>query len=311
MKNKQVRFKRVFVTFDEIARARLCESSGSEHSAAAAAEESSANLSGLVDSFLDRDYGVEEDFCEDAESDEESNRNESESYCTDFEMKKTLLSLIGSEEDGGGVRRMIRAEMESACRSSGSGSTDGFKRRVMSWLRHKGFDAGLCKSRWEKTSRSPPGEHEYIDIIVAGTGTRYIVEISPAVQFTIARPTDPYASLLEVLPQILICKEDELTMVAKLMCTAMRQSLKKREMAVPPWRRNAYLQAKWFGSYKRTTNLLPAPKASSGTGGWAGKSLIGFETSQASRIHCGGQVAGKVDFGLRAGNLSAALSGMY
>ncbi|KAL6962318.1 hypothetical protein U1Q18_037276 [Sarracenia purpurea var. burkii] len=65
-----------------------------EHSAAAAAEESSANLSELVDSFLDRDSGVEDDFCKDAESEEESNRNESESYCTDFEMKKMLLSLM-------------------------------------------------------------------------------------------------------------------------------------------------------------------------------------------------------------------------
>ncbi|KAL6977654.1 hypothetical protein U1Q18_026443 [Sarracenia purpurea var. burkii] len=63
---------------------------------AAAAEESSANLSELVDSFLDRDSGVEDDFCEDAESEEESNRNESDSYCTDFEMKKMLLSLTAT-----------------------------------------------------------------------------------------------------------------------------------------------------------------------------------------------------------------------
>ncbi|KAL6952279.1 hypothetical protein U1Q18_045726 [Sarracenia purpurea var. burkii] len=73
-----------------------------EHSTVVVAEESSANMSKIVDSFLDRDSEVEDDFCADAKSEEESNRNESKSYCTDFKMKKMLLSLMAARRKTAG-----------------------------------------------------------------------------------------------------------------------------------------------------------------------------------------------------------------
>lgn len=40
------------------------------------------------------------------------------------------------------------------------------------------------------------------------------------------------------------------------MCSAIKDSMKTMEMHVPPWRRNSYMQAKWFNTYKRTTNEI-------------------------------------------------------
>lgn len=154
------------------------------------------------------------------------------------------------------------------------------------------YFSGLCKSRWDKTTQTPAGEYEYTDIIIAGT--RYIIDTSPAAQYTIARPTDHYASMLQLFPQVLVCKGAELKKLVRLMCTAMRQSLKKKEMHVPPWRTNAYMQAKWFGSYKRTTNGVPATNVASCGGCLARKSWVGFRTSQvlltSHHVCCRGEV---------------------
>jgi len=38
------------------------------------------------------------------------------------------------------------------------------------------------------------------------------------------------------------------------MCSAIKDSMKTMDMHVPPWRRNSYMQAKWFNQYKRTLN---------------------------------------------------------
>ncbi|KAI8007113.1 hypothetical protein LOK49_LG07G02686 [Camellia lanceoleosa] len=278
-------FKRSSAAFDDLARALLFKSSGSEHSAVAE-EERSVDLSELVESFLERDCRVGEE-CDE----EERSRKEEE-----VETKKVLMSLVGGgegaeEAEDGGVRRMILTEAEEAWRRLGSGSPEGFKRSVMGLLRQRGLDAGLCKSWREKTAQSKLGEHEYIDVIIAKT--RYIVELSPTTHFTIARPTDTYASLLKLLPRILVCKEDKLKVVVRLMCTAMEQSLTKRELYVPPWRKNGYMEAKWFGSYKRLTNRVLATEVVDLGGASAEKSLLGFEGLKGN---CRGEMVRKVGF---------------
>ncbi|CAK9184869.1 unnamed protein product [Ilex paraguariensis] len=114
---------------------------------------------------------------------------------------------------------------------------------------------GLCKSKWEKTGRYPSGNYEYIDVNVAGT--RYIVEVFLAGEFKIARPTDHYTSLLNFFPLVFVGKIDELKQVVRLMCNAIKKSMKTMDMHVPPWRRHGYLQARWFSSYKRTIKEIP------------------------------------------------------
>ncbi|KAF8410797.1 hypothetical protein HHK36_003334 [Tetracentron sinense] len=300
MANIRFRFKRVEAAFNEVARARLCESSGSEHSV-----ENSNDLSDLVDSFLERDDRVEGDEKEKKREKERNNSSESESFWSDSETKEVLQNLLGSDvsEGDNDVKRTIRAETELACRSIGNGSSETFKRRLMSQLRERGFDAGLCKSRWEKTGRYPSGNYEYIDVMVSGT--RYVIEPSIAGQFVIARPTNRYLSLLDVFPSIFVGKQDELKQVVRLMCAAIKESMKSRDMHVPPWRRNWYMQVKWFGSYKRTTNGVPSVTASDSEEGLAGKRSVGFETSPAIYNYCRGEVRYNV------GNLAAIFNGMH
>lgn len=86
---------------------------------------------------------------------------------------------------------------------------------------------------------------------------RYIVETSIAGEFTIARASGGYAALLDVFPEIYVGKAEEMKQVVRVMCGAVRRSMKSAGIHVPPWRRLAYMQSKWFASYKRSTNEIP------------------------------------------------------
>ncbi|XP_027184757.1 uncharacterized protein LOC113782966 [Coffea eugenioides] len=302
-----VRFKRVVAAFDEEARARLYESSGSEHSA-----ETCTDLSHLVNSFLENEEGLGDprgidqmnDGAED--SDESSERN-----CSDSDIKDSLKRLLNCQVDE--VKRQIHTAVEKASRevvgAHGSSTVD-FKRRLMVRLRDRGLDAGFCKSKWEKVGHCPSGDYEYIDVYVAGT--RYFVEVALAKEFAIAKPTGRYTSLLNIFPQIFVGKEDELKQVTRLMCSAIKKSMKKIDIHLPPWRRLGYMQAKWFGSYKRTTNeLSPAQKAfdSDEDDLRRRKRSVGFVPVPTISFPCREDFSTKCVGGFRVGNLAAELNG--
>ncbi|PWA48137.1 hypothetical protein CTI12_AA493830 [Artemisia annua] len=290
MAKSPMRFKRIMAKFDDDARARLCQSSGSEHSS----NNSITDLSDLVDSFFEPgccDRGgekMENDFVDEIRDDQEvSGYN-----CTDLEDKEMLVDLfeggsdIDDDDDDVCTKRAICFEVESLCSNLDDCSSEGFKRSLMSLLRQRGYDAGLCKSRWAKTGHHPAGEYEYIDILISNT--RYIIEVSLESEFTIARPTKTYQTLLETIPKITVIKPKNLKKVVRLMCAAMRTSLKTKDMAISPWRKNGYMQSKWFGSYKRTTNANATSPATSVS--IDGQSLLGFEFSPAVKSYCRKQV---------------------
>ncbi|KAK2412889.1 hypothetical protein QL285_048039 [Trifolium repens] len=266
-RNIPVRFERLAAAFEsnEVARVRLCESSGSEHS-----PENSADLSDLVKSFME---------------------------------KNSVRAVLEEEEDGvvhdkedyEEVKEKIRREAEFAIQLvAGDKTSPGFKRLVMSRLRERGFDAGLCKTRWERKGRYPAGDYEYIDVNYGGN--RYIVETSLMAEFEIARPTNQYSSLLEVFPLVFVGKVEELKKVVRLMCSAMKDSMKTMDMHVPPWRRNSYMQAKWFSLYKRTTNEVATIKSN-----------IGFEARPLKAYnYCRDDFGSKVAF--KVGYLTTAFN---
>lgn len=278
--------------FDDDARARLCQSSGSEHSS----NNSITDLSDLVDSFFEAgccDHRVGEKMDQNDFMDEIRDQDQVVSgyNCTDLEDKEMLVDLFegGSDiDDDVCTKRAICYEVESLCSNLDDCSSEGFKRSLMSFLRQRGYDAGLCKSRWAKTGRHPAGEYEYIDILIS-KNTRYIIEVSLESEFTIARPTKTYQTLLETIPKITVIKPNNLKKVVRLMCAAMRTSLKTKNMTISPWRKNGYMQSKWFGSYKRTTNanaqpsMLTSPATSVNIDG---QSLLGFEYSPAVKSYC-------------------------
>ncbi|KAL7084199.1 hypothetical protein ACP275_14G210500 [Erythranthe tilingii] len=262
VKKIPARFNRFAAVFDDAAAraAGSWESSGSEHSSA-------ADLSDLVNSFLERESREER---ESEELVDNGDQDKDEDDEIDFEYRDRLKDLLYRENDA--VKGSIHAAVEKAygevdgSSSSGTSSPD-FKRQLMARLRSRGFDAGLCKSKWEKSGRCLAGNYEYIDLIAGGS--RYIVQVLLDGEFTIARPSGGYASLLEILPPVFVGKPEELKQVVRLMCTAVRKSMTIAGIHLPPWRRHDYIQNKWFGSYKRTTNEILSRKAalSYGCGG--------------------------------------------
>ncbi|KAI8567334.1 hypothetical protein RHMOL_Rhmol02G0113500 [Rhododendron molle] len=313
MADIRVRFKRVAEAFDGMARARLCESSGSEHSP----ENYSLDLSDIVESFFERegreegengdDNGTEVDSLEnetkrgECDDQEENDRSESES----MELLRGLLFGGGDQGDDDQVKESVRAAVERASRVDGP-ERPGFKRRVMTRLRERGFDAGLCKSKWERNGRVPSGSYEYIDVNVAG-GTRYIIELSLPGEFTIARPTPKYTSLLQNFPPIFVGKVEDLKQIVRLMSNEIKGSLKKVDMHVPPWRRHVYMQAKWFGSYKRTTNEVVEKMGLGSDAGSGKKRWVGFAPVPGVSYCCRKGFGGKG--GVKMGKLAMEFIG--
>ncbi|XLU52696.1 hypothetical protein S245_047344 [Arachis hypogaea] len=283
-----VRFHRVAAAFDaEVARVRLCESSGSEHSP----PETSKDLFDLVNSFMESSDKAREITEEEEQSvHREEGVVEERTECFDSEKRQILQDLFacGGGDDIDDERDLIRREVEAAvaCGVVAETNFPEFKRKLMSHLREKGFDAGLCKSKWEKNGRLIAGGYEYID--VNSLGKRYIVEVSLASEFEIARPTIQYSSLLQVFPLIFVGRVEELKQVVKLMCSAIKGSMKTRDLHVAPWRRNVYMEAKWFSSYKRTTNAVSTRNASSSSSSSDSLFLerfIGFEPRPIIKAH--------------------------
>ncbi|KAJ9188065.1 hypothetical protein P3X46_003460 [Hevea brasiliensis] len=127
---------------------------------------------------------------------------------------------------------------------------DDFCRRIVTdGLLAIGYDASICKSRWEKSPTHPAGEYEYIDVIVSGE--RLLIDIDFRSEFEIARSTKAYKSLLQSLPHIFVGKADRLQKIVSVVSNAARQSLKKKGMHIPPWRKAEYVKAKWLSPYTR------------------------------------------------------------
>ncbi|OMO64768.1 hypothetical protein COLO4_31871 [Corchorus olitorius] len=297
-----VRFNRIAAAFNEAARAppvRLCESSGSDHS-----PEDLTDLSDLVNSFIESNCGViETDEAGKIMEQEKDNENEgSEGYWSDSETKDMIKNLVCNEQDDD-VKQNIRVQTELICDSIEDMSSDGSKRQLMSRLREKGFDAGLCKSRWERFGQHPAGRYEYVDVNV--NGNRYIIEVNLGGEFEIARPTTSYTSLLNVFPRILVIKAEEMKQIVRLMCRAIRESMKSKELKIPPWRRRGYMQAKWFGHYKRTTNEISV-KNTQKNDAVATKRSVGFEMFPSVSYYCRDNFARKA--GLKVGYLTAAFN---
>lgn len=142
---------------------------------------------------------------------------------------------------------------------------------------------------------------------------RYIIEISLAEEFEIARPTACYTSLLEIYPQIFVGKIEELKQIVKIMCRAMKKSMKKMDIYVPPWRRLAYMQAKWFGSYKRTINEFNSDdnyqkNSFDYSSNYSKKRAVGFVPMPTISFYCRENIIAS-NKGIKMGNLAAALNG--
>ncbi|CAA6667939.1 unnamed protein product [Spirodela intermedia] len=136
-----------------------------------------------------------------------------------------------------------------------------FRRALMGSLRESGYDAGICKARWESRGGASAGNYEYIDVLRPSSSTtpqRYLVDVEFAGEFEIARPSPEYERVAAQLPRVYVGRPEEMKRLLRLLADAAKRSLQSREMHIPPWRKGRYMQAKWLGAYRRTTNLTPA-----------------------------------------------------
>ncbi|XP_027366977.1 uncharacterized protein LOC113873171 isoform X2 [Abrus precatorius] len=132
---------------------------------------------------------------------------------------------------------------------------DDLRKIVTEGLSSLGYDSSICKSKWDKTLSYPAGEYEYIDVVVEGE--RLIVDIDFRSEFEIARSTGTYKSILQSLPNIFVGKSDRLCQIVAAVSEAAKQSLKKKGMHVPPWRKADYMLAKWLSSSCTRANPPP------------------------------------------------------
>lgn len=128
---------------------------------------------------------------------------------------------------------------------------DSCRKIVTEGLLALGYDTSVCRSRWEKSPSFPAGEYEYIDVTVEGE--RLLIDIDFQSEFEIARSTKTYKSILQLLPYIFVGKTDRLQKIITIVSEAAKQSLKKKGMHLPPWRKGEYVKAKWLSPYERTT----------------------------------------------------------
>lgn len=127
------------------------------------------------------------------------------------------------------------------------------KKSVMCHLKNVGYDAAICKSCPKDNSRSfPSGKYEYMDVILKSrnccTNIRLFVDLDFRSQFEIARPTSEYSALLDLLPTIYVGRAHKLHSIVKTMCEGLRNSLRRKGMHLPPWRKYKYMHSMWFGS---------------------------------------------------------------
>ncbi|KAJ1254570.1 hypothetical protein BS78_K029300 [Paspalum vaginatum] len=260
-------YKKATAALDEAARARLrgtfISDIASSSAAASGRADAEDDLMDLVDAFYNgyREHGTDDGgVAKDAVA----------SRTTESEWKETVrLALVDAAADGGAAR--IRAEAERIVRGAGptvAGGGRTRKKHLVERLRARGFNAGLCRSSWERSSRIPaPGTYEYVDVTTVGSpSSRYIVEVNVAAEFEIARPSGEYQDLVSSLPAVLVARPEALKELAAAMCGAAAESIRGAGMHVPPWRRVAYVQAKWSGQgrFERAEPAVP-PVATTGS----------------------------------------------
>ncbi|KAG6403503.1 hypothetical protein SASPL_135726 [Salvia splendens] len=248
-----MKIKRVTDPFDEIAKARIVGvdmtrpdyfSSGSYHSRPAAADEDDA-----TSLFLGCDAP---DPAADG-GDEELDR----SMCESISESVDLIGRI-VEDERDAYRNQLRVQVSRAaeifaCLRS---NKQMMRRNVMAYLRNCGYNAAVCKTKWESTGGLSGGSYEFVDVVRGDSASRYVVDLDFAAEFAIARPARSYECLLQRLPRIYVGTAEELRQILRAASNAARWSMKCGGLILPPWRKHRFMQSKWLGPYRRMTSLI-------------------------------------------------------
>lgn len=228
-------------------------SSGSEHSADADNDVVSPSFSGLV-------FGFPDDMDQNQSPENDNSDTELDESLVDF--GENLPEVI-FQSDTDLYRNVLCSHVYKALEvfSCLKSNKSVLRRNVMMCLRDFGYNAAICKSKWESSGGLTAGNYEFIDVVksdAVNRQTRYFVDLDFAAEFEIARPTSFYERLSQSLPKVFVGKNEELKQILRTMSDAARRSLKSRDLHLPPWRKHRFMQNKWLGPYKRTSNIIPS-----------------------------------------------------
>lgn len=92
-----------------------------------------------------------------------------------------------------------------------------------------------------------------MDVIIEGK--RLIIDVDFRSEFEIARSTKAYRSVLQMLPVIFVGKEGRLEKIIDIVSEAAKQSLKKKGLYFPPWRKAEYVKSKWLSPPIRSNSF--------------------------------------------------------
>ncbi|KAI9085267.1 hypothetical protein K1719_032790 [Acacia pycnantha] len=279
---------------DDEAKARLVgadlrrlsyESSGSEHSG----DGDSPRLSALVHDFLEDNEGESNSVTNELDPDRVDPEDDGSEVIDDVALRLSVENNVDS------YRKLLLTHVTEATEKFAflRGNVSLFQRNVMAFLREKGHNAAICKTRWDSSSGVTAGSYDFIDVTQSDStswqNNRCFVDIDFAAQFEIARPTSRYSDILSSLPTIFVSTAEELKRIVQAMCNAAKTCFRSRGLSVPPWRKNRYMQNKWFAPYRRTTNpvqgnAIPVVvKAVTG----ANCRLVGFDDVSSEARHGG------------------------
>ncbi|KAG6401306.1 hypothetical protein SASPL_138158 [Salvia splendens] len=249
-----MKIKRVTDPFDENAKARIVGvdmtrpdyiSSGSVHSQPLDDDATSSLFLGCDDAAEPAADGG------DAELDR--------SMCDSIAESVDLIGRI-VEDERDAYRNQLRVQVSRAaeifaCLRS---NKQIMRRNVMAYLRNSGYNAAVCKTKWESSGGLSGGSYEFVDVVRgdSASASRYVVDLDFAAEFAIARPARSYECLLQRLPRIYVGTAEELRQILRAASNAARWSMKCGGLILPPWRKQRFMQSKWLGPYRRTTSLI-------------------------------------------------------
>ncbi|QCE11426.1 uncharacterized protein LOC114182924 [Vigna unguiculata] len=247
------RKKRVTYPFDDQARARLVSADqwNFNSSTQYSDDSDSLSLSNLVHGFFE-----EEDT---NSSSEDSAFDESDSDRVD-----SVKDLADSVTDSSGLaislynadtyRNLLSAHVSEAAEKFGflrEREAALFRQKVVAFLRDRRHNAAVC----ETTPDALGGSHEFIDVVHSDAAKwRYFVDLDFHAQFKIVRPTRRFSDVLAAVPCIFVGCEEELKRTVSKLCEALMWCFRSKGLPVPPWRKNRYMQNKWFGPCRRTAD---------------------------------------------------------
>ncbi|XP_078436797.1 uncharacterized protein LOC144707528 isoform X2 [Wolffia australiana] len=175
----------------------------------------------------------------------------SSSHGDSLDLLKSLAPCVSAAE------RNLLADISKILSEQKNSRRSERRKSVVDALRSLGHDAAVCLSRWDKSPAAPAGEYEFVEVVLGGE--RAIVDLEFRAEFEIARSTKAYRAALQALPAVFVGGAGRLAELVDVMSEAARQSLKKKGLHVPPWRRPDYLRSKWLSPALRTYPSPPPP----------------------------------------------------